>query len=647
MKLRICRFLFIVALIWFGVNILGCTEAILPQHRGAVSGRVYDSNQLSIAGAIITSHRSLVSAETDSNGRYSFTSLDIGSHRFTIERNGYYLGSATVQIEGGESIENFDIKVEAYEKMIDHKVSVLEQTRAVITVDCYEPMALTVSWCLDGSARIQNPATEYDSTHRIELVNLYSGSDYKYFITGVTKDGRKFIAEDGSFRTLHSGGMAGDPDAPSVVTVSQSVNGPVITWQYTGMETPGGFRVYRAVSDGEMQLLQNEQFIFGNENSYVDSSAIPGQVYRYAVMTVDLDGNSSSLSESVSIVPGGTLVDNVTWKLSQSPIRIDGDIIVPEFYSLVVEPGVTVTFNQTDNGVGGYDRNKCEVIVQGCLYAIGTEEQPIRFISGSSVPTRNDWSGIRIVKTDNQTPSVIKNTVISGANVGIELYETVAEIASVTTRYCDKGIKLNNCEDVSISGFNAEECNMAFYAVSTKNCSLKEFNALNCKVGTELAGNQNFMLQNFDFRGISSKGLTVTDRSDTVVKNGVIQCENLGIEIGSSSGDYEYLTLDCLNGIIVSSGNAPTIKNNIVVNNIYSGRGNGIEDKTSGHSYPYNNIYGFLNAVKSCSQSGAAIQNVNPQFMGGSGVNYDYHLQSTSPVLNSSETGSQLGAYGG
>ena len=212
--------------------------------------------------------------------------------------------------------------------------------------------------------------------------------------------------------------MAGDPDAPSVVTVSQSVNGPVLTWQYTGMETPGGFRVYRAVSDGEMQLLQNEQFIFGNENSYVDSSAIPGQVYRYAVMTVDLDGNSSSLSESVSIVPGGTLVDNVTWKLSQSPIRIDGDIIVPEFYSLVVEPGVTVTFNQTDNGVGGYDRNKCEVIVQGCLYAIGTEEQPIRFISGSSVPTRNDWSGIRIVKTDNQTPSVIKNTVISGANVG-------------------------------------------------------------------------------------------------------------------------------------------------------------------------------------------------------------------------------------
>lgn len=646
MQTKILRLLFIVALVWFGFNLSGCTDGVLPQHRGAVSGRVYDSNQLSVAGATITSHRSLVSAETDSDGKYTFNSLDVGSHHFTVERNGYYLGSATVVIEGGEAIENFDIKVEAYEKMISHEVSVREKTRAVITVDCYEPMSLTVSWCLDGSARIQNPATEYETMHRIELVNLYSGSDYLYFITGKTKDGRIFVAEDGKFKTLHSNGVAGTPDAPSVVTVAQSVNGPVVTWQYSGAETAGGFRVYRALNDGQMQLLQDEQFIFGNENSYTDNSAIPGQVYRYAVMTVDLDGDCSPLSEGETIVPGGTLVGNVTWKSSQSPIRIDGDIVVPEFYSLVVEPGVTVTFNQTDNGMGGYDRNKCEVIVQGCLYAVGTEEQPIRFISGSSLPTRNDWSGIRIVKTDNQTESVIKNVVVSGAAVGIELYETTADIASVTVRFCDKGVKLNSCSSVNVSSIAAEECNMAFYAVSTKNCAVTSMNALNCKIGAELAGNQNFALQRFDFRAVTDKGLIVADRLNTIVKNGVIQSDNLGVEIGSASGTYEYLTLDSLNGIIVSSGNAPTIKNNIIVNNAYSGRGNGIEDKTSGHSYPYNNIYGFLNAVKSCSQSGAAIQNVNPMFIGGSGSGYNYHLQGSSPLLNSSETGTQLGAYG-
>ncbi|NLV95622.1 MAG: carboxypeptidase regulatory-like domain-containing protein [Candidatus Riflebacteria bacterium] len=457
MHKKLFKIIFIITHTWVLFNLLGCTEKVLPLKKGAVSGRVYDENNLSVSGAYITSHRSMVKAETDNYGRFSFTSLDVGSHNFTVERDGYYLGSATATIVSGESVENFDIKVEAYEKMIEHNVSLREMTRAVIDVKCFEPMSLVVAYSENFGQRIQEKPTEFAFSHRIELKNLYSGSEYAYFITGTTKDGRSFIASDGLFRTIASGDISGAPDAPIVVKAQQGQEGPLISWSYVGAEPLKGFRLYRATDDSALVLYKDESEIFGNESFATDLSAIPGKIYRYAVSSVDLDGNSSVLSEPAKIVPGGILTENITWRVSQSPIHVDGDIVIPERLSLVIEPGVTVTFSDKDNKKGGYNNLLCEMLVEGCLYAEGTADLPIRLVSAASLPTRKDWAGIRIVNSENSINSVLKNVVISGAEFGIELYEMGATLENVSSRYCDVGLKLNKVDSVVVSGFYADQ----------------------------------------------------------------------------------------------------------------------------------------------------------------------------------------------
>ncbi len=171
-----------------------------------------------------------------------------------------------------------------------------------------------------------------------------------------------------------------------------------------------------------------------------------------------------------------------------------------------------------------------------------------------------------------------------------------------------------------MSGFYAEECNVGFYAVNTKSSALNNYEALKCSKAAQLASNRDFTLSRFDVRRIYNLGIEVVDIESTLVENGIIQSEETGLEIGSPSGVYRNLTVDALSGVVVSAVNAPVIKNNIIVNLIKSGRGYGIEDKSLGHSYPYNNIYGFAQAAFNCDQSGATIQNVNPLFVGAARI---------------------------
>jgi hypothetical protein len=65
MHKKLFKIIFIITHTWVLFNLLGCTEKVLPLKKGAVSGRVYDENNLSVSGAYITSHRSMLKAETD------------------------------------------------------------------------------------------------------------------------------------------------------------------------------------------------------------------------------------------------------------------------------------------------------------------------------------------------------------------------------------------------------------------------------------------------------------------------------------------------------------------------------------------------------------------------------------------------------
>ena len=625
----------------------GCENQVQTK-RGSINGSVRDTMNNAIAGATITSHRSLFKAETNEDGRFEFTSLDVGTHRLSVERNGYYLASQTVEIAYGEVVDGIEIKVEPLERMITHAVAMRENSRVVIDVSCREPMSIVIGYREITGARIQLPPTELNKSHQLVLTNLFQGSQYIYDLVGVTADGRRYAADSGSFRAVPRGDLAGVPEPVDSLKVGQGTAGPVLTWNYSGADPLQGFRVLRAENDAALALILNESNVFAVQTSLIDDTAIPGRIYRYAMQTVDLDGNVSSLSAVVSIMPGGLIGENLLWKKSWSPISVNGDLIIPAGRTLTIEAGSVIRFAAADDGKSGFRPAMCELIVEGTLLANGTAADPVRMISASAVPTRTDWDGIRITADRNQEPSVLNYLEISGAERGVTLYGSRVEVQNLTARYCQSGFSLQAASGTRLLDLNFAECEIAFSAENTWNCSVENLHVSGCSAGLKLAGNGNFSLRRFDIRGVKETAIAIADKQLPILRNGLIQTLQSGLTIGAGGGDFQYLTIDAGNGIIVEGQEMPLIKNCIIVNSHKTGSGYGIEDRNpgAGRSYTWNNIFGFLQPTFGCDQQGAPVQNLDPMFVGGSAENFDYRLKPLSPVLTASDENAEPGAYG-
>jgi len=641
------RLLTLFALAVILLSTSGCENKVHTK-RGSINGRVVDSLESPVAGAIITSHRSLFKAETDEQGRFEFTSLDVGSHRLTVERQGYYLASKTVEIAYGEVLEGAIIVVEPLEQMITHYVAVRESSRVVIDVACREPMSILIGWREKTGTRIQLPPTEVAVSHQLVLTGLFPGSQYLYDLEGTTADGRRYLASAGSFRSVPTGDLPGAPDAVAGLKVAQSSLGPVVSWEYSGVDPVSGFRVFRAENDTALALLQNESNIFADQRVFTDETAVAGRIYRYAVQAVDLDGNISSMSQSVSIMPAGRIDENLTWKKAWSPISVNGDLIISAGKTLTIEPGCIVRFAAEDSGRTGYRPLVCEFIIEGALLAKGSEDEPIKLISASAVPSRSDWDGLRFIKTDGQPGSVLEFVQVAGAERALTIYDVALSLEKFSARFCLNGVSVQGASGTVLTGMTFEDCGTALSIENSWYCSVENFKASDCNNGIILAGNSHLTLKNFELRNIREIGLQANDRLGLKAHNGLVQSLSSGLQLGASAADIQYLTVDALNGVAVTGLDLPMLKNCIIVNLRSQGSGTGIDDLSgvSERSYVYNNIYGFAQATQGCDQLGAPILNLNPMFFGGVWENYDYRLQSESPLLTAADNNTQPGAYG-
>jgi hypothetical protein len=626
--------------------LVGCENQMSTQ-RGMISGMVIDEAGNSITGAVITSHRSLFKAETDENGRYEFSSLDVGSHRLRVEKDGYYLASKTVDLGYGQVLEGIDIQVEVLPDMITWNLAVREKDRVVISVQCAQKMSVWAAWREVGSARLQTPpSTAFSTSHQIELSDLYPGAEYMVEIEGITKDNRRFVSEKDYFRTVDPRDIAGSPGQPRNFKLTQSDGGPKLSWTYDEVDPVRGFRVYRSLENDDFQMIANENMIFAENRYYVDDMTEPGRFYTYALQSIDLEGNVSSLTKSLSIVPAGELKRDLVWQKSWNPLNISGDITVPEGITLTLQPGLDLMFSDEDQSKSGFNPEICEFLICGTLIAEGTEEEPITFTSNSSLPTRKDWDGLRIIADYNQKKTSLKHVLISQAEDGIAIYDSLVEVSDIATRYCDIGVSLHGSQKINLKNYTSEDCNSALFAENTSNCGFSAVTINNSEVGIDLLTNINLQLTDFEIRDARTCALKTADRENLVVTNGLLHSFKTGLDAGGSAADYQFLTIDAVNGIVVNGAEEPVLKNNIIVNFIEPDTGIGIEDKTLGRSYPYNNIYNFSQATLNCDQSGGPILNVNPEFVGLQQGIFDYHLKDSSPLLNAGENGGQPGAYG-
>ena len=88
--------------------------------------------------------------------------------------------------------------------------------------------------------------------------------------------------------------------------------------------------------------------------------------------------------ESRQVVNSDLPADTITtWTLANSPYHVQGEITVPDDASLVIEPGVSVYFDE-----------QSELIVRGTLTAQGTEHRRIRFTADPAAPHVPDRPGL-------------------------------------------------------------------------------------------------------------------------------------------------------------------------------------------------------------------------------------------------------------
>ncbi len=107
------------------------------------------------------------------------------------------------------------------------------------------------------------------------------------------------------------------------------------------------------------------------------------------------------LGNAQTEVAGGTITGKKTWSLSGSPYNINGDIIIQDNSSLVIEPGVEVNVN------GEY-----YIRVEGEINAVGTKDDNIIF---SAVEGTN-WKGLKIARAPGNDSTLLKYVTVTDSD---------------------------------------------------------------------------------------------------------------------------------------------------------------------------------------------------------------------------------------
>ncbi|QXP61430.1 T9SS type A sorting domain-containing protein [Olleya sp. HaHaR_3_96] len=241
----------------------------------------------------------------------------------------------------------------------------------------------------------------------------------------------------------------------------------------------------------------------------------------------------------------GGIFSNTTWDINGSPYTVTSDIALYPGYTLTIEPGVTVKFN--DN---------TKMLLRGLLIASGTPENKIIFIASFNNPVGGGWQGIEV--ENNQGGKIIASNIIG--------------------EYAYNFIRIMNSssgEILNISNSEIKNCNYAFYGYdgdSNHTVILDNLNVHNNDYGYIFGQNItltnsvfsdgekgihswasipnifisnseffNFSIWPFNMEGeidnchIHDNAVGIRMREDLIVKNSTIEFNTIGISAVSSS----------------------------------------------------------------------------------------------------------------
>ncbi|WP_303720204.1 right-handed parallel beta-helix repeat-containing protein [Malonomonas rubra] len=122
----------------------------------------------------------------------------------------------------------------------------------------------------------------------------------------------------------------------------------------------------------------------------------------------------------------------------QGNIFIRGLVTVKKGALLEIEPGTRIFFEPLDNDGDGIGDG--ELLIEGSLYAVGTEQQPILLTSGAKNPRPRDW---KFLYLDFAQDVEIAHLISEYAYSGVQIHFCRAKVTASEFRYNVDGVRFS------------------------------------------------------------------------------------------------------------------------------------------------------------------------------------------------------------
>ena len=211
----------------------------------------------------------------------------------------------------------------------------------------------------------------------------------------------------------------------------------------------------------------------------------------------------------------------VTWTAEHGPYLITHNLVVDPGTQLTIHAGTEVRFG-SDGGLS----------VEGTMDAIGTEQQPIRFISLNDDPDREWWNGVQVTAADATIR--LHHCQIEGATVAIAVEEGKVELDRCKIARCG-GVSVHASRKARLQMANCDVIKSRRVGIKCDDGAVVQIQ--DCRIGDAKShgvvlkevGDSSFLRTSI--KGSGRNGMRIRGDSDPIIKECLIQDNSVyGIE---------------------------------------------------------------------------------------------------------------------
>ncbi len=137
----------------------------------------------------------------------------------------------------------------------------------------------------------------------------------------------------------------------------------------------------------------------------------PASLAGMAALVLGMAWGGTGNAWAAGINASGTISTNTVWGVAQSPVSVQGDLILDQDATLTIEPGVEVRMGAAASFT----------LRQGALHAVGTVGQPIRITSAHASPAPGNWGTWRFLAGTRSAQTTLEHVRIEyGSGMVIE-----------------------------------------------------------------------------------------------------------------------------------------------------------------------------------------------------------------------------------